>query len=266
MLFKRDSEDLVDMPFIRNNDSFSSVIAQLSPYIEEVIQASVTFEDLRSPLRSRPLTKLAAHLTDSVRHKLIVPALLALRSYFAGQTDDEPGINLGRAYACEYVAWRYVLQLSEWEIIDCLLEDLDLDLSGSPGDQTPEPSHIEQSLLLSPEQHQDHLEAIPRQHTREQHIERRRQRSLSLRISSVSDVLQHTLNDESNVNPVKNEAFAMYFNGLNALEIAAVSNAKKFLSQRIIQRVIERMWTGEIVFWETMGVDSIKEAKVYNKR
>jgi hypothetical protein len=265
MSLKHGSEDSIELPFVRNNDTFSAVITQLSLYIHETIQTPATFEDLRTAPRSKPLIKLAAHLTDNVRHKQIIPALLALRSYFAGQTNDEPGVNLARAYACEYVAWRYVLQLSEWEIIDCLLEDLDLDLSDSPGSQTPEPT--EQSLLLSQERQPDHLEAVPRHRNREQQNERRRQqRPLSVRIVSVSDVLQSTLSVEDNDNPAKNEAFAMYFNGLNALEIAAVSDSKKFLSQRVIQKVIERIWKGDIVFWETMDVDSIKEAKVYSKR
>lgn len=255
---------MIKLPSIKNNDSFASVIAQICPYLQEVIGAPASFETLRTPLRSKPLNKLAAHLTDSVHHKQIVPALLALRSYFAGQTDDEPGINLTRAYACEYVAWRYVLQLSEWELIDCLLEDLDL--AATEGFNTQTPDLVEHSHLLQTDQQAGRIEAVSRQKNRQRPLEWRRQRPLSMRITDVSDVLQNSLSEDDNINPAKHEAFAMYFNGLNPLEVAAVSDAKKFLSQRIIQQLVEKIWKGDIVFWETMDIDSIKEAKVYNKR
>jgi hypothetical protein len=62
------------------------------------------------------------------------------------------------------------------------------------------------------------------------------------------------------------DSYAAYFDNLNALEIAAVSGAKKFLSQRVIQKIIEKMWTGDIVFWETLSVDSEKKPRVYNKK
>lgn len=54
--------------------------------------------------------------------------------------------------------------------------------------------------------------------------------------------------------------------GMNALEIAAVANAKKFLSQEPVQAVIENIWNGEIIFWETLSTLAKKHPKVYNKR
>lgn len=38
---------------------------------------------------------------------------------------------------------------------------------------------------------------------------------------------------------------------LNALEIAAVANAKRFLSQHVVQKIITGIWNGDIVFWES---------------
>ena len=55
------------------------------------------------------------------------------------------------------------------------------------------------------------------------------------------------------------------FIGLNALEIAAISDAKKFLSQRVVQKVVNDIWDGKIVFWESLSVNSKKRAHVYNK-
>jgi len=62
------------------------------------------------------------------------------------------------------------------------------------------------------------------------------------------------------------DRFASSFDELNALEIAAVSGAKKFLSQRVVQKIVESIWRGDIIFWETLSVDSVKEAKVYNPK
>ena len=55
------------------------------------------------------------------------------------------------------------------------------------------------------------------------------------------------------------------FVGLNALEIAAVAGAKKFLSQQIVQKTVDDIWNGHIIFWESLSVHSKKKAKFYNK-
>lgn len=54
--------------------------------------------------------------------------------------------------------------------------------------------------------------------------------------------------------------------GLNALEIAAVANAKKFLAQRLVQKIVQDIWHGNIIFWESLSVNAVKKARVYNKR
>lgn len=71
--------------------------------------------------------------------------------------------------------------------------------------------------------------------------------------------------DTQTSSPNDTTSFVTMFAGLNALEIAAVSDSKKFLSQRAIQRIIDGIWKGDIVFWETMSQDSKKRARVYNK-
>jgi hypothetical protein len=55
------------------------------------------------------------------------------------------------------------------------------------------------------------------------------------------------------------------FIGLNALEIAAVADAKKFLSQRVVQKIVDDIWNGRVIFWESLSVHSKKKAKIYNK-
>lgn len=54
--------------------------------------------------------------------------------------------------------------------------------------------------------------------------------------------------------------------GMNTLEIAAVADAKKFLSQKIVQACIDDIWSGRVIFWESLSSNAIKKPKVYNER
>lgn len=54
------------------------------------------------------------------------------------------------------------------------------------------------------------------------------------------------------------------FRGLNALEIAAISNAKHFLGQTIVQKIVTAIWNGDIVFWERLDVNATKKPRYYN--
>lgn len=56
------------------------------------------------------------------------------------------------------------------------------------------------------------------------------------------------------------------FFGLNALEIATIAHAKRFLSQRVVQRVVDGIWKGEIVFWDSLTVNSTKKPHIFNTR
>lgn len=56
------------------------------------------------------------------------------------------------------------------------------------------------------------------------------------------------------------------FKSLNALEIAAIANAKRFLSQHVVQKIITGIWNGDIVFWDTLAVNSVKKPRYYNPR
>lgn len=53
---------------------------------------------------------------------------------------------------------------------------------------------------------------------------------------------------------------------LNTLEIAAVSGAKKFLSQRAIQDIVDGIWYGKIVFWNRLKLNAVKKPRFHNKR
>ncbi|TKA76639.1 hypothetical protein B0A55_04934 [Friedmanniomyces simplex] len=49
-------------------------------------------------------------------------------------------------------------------------------------------------------------------------------------------------------------------------EDTSMADAKKFLSQSSIQRVVDGIWKGDIMFWESFGQHSTKQARIYNER
>jgi hypothetical protein len=54
------------------------------------------------------------------------------------------------------------------------------------------------------------------------------------------------------------------FKNLNALQIAVIADAKRFLSQHVVQKIIEAIWHGEIVFWDSISAYSTKSPRYYN--
>lgn len=136
-----------------------------------------------------------------------------------------------------------------------------------PDDHVPRtrPVDVESSNTISANMDERHGEAA---HDRTPLLQRN-STSLSACSTSDSEVTSHSAiyGIDSNLSgapkfrdPTKPLA------GLNALEIAAVANAKKFLGQRLVQKVVEDIWDGNIIFWETMSVNAVKKARVYNKR
>lgn len=59
---------------------------------------------------------------------------------------------------------------------------------------------------------------------------------------------------------------ALSFVGLNALEIATVAGAKRFISQRVVQEVVNGIWSGDIIFWESLSVHTRKRAQKYQPK
>lgn len=83
--------------------------------------------------------------------------------------------------------------------------------------------------------------------------------------SNTPDLDESFYEEPRNSEYAEESNFATLFANLNALEIAAVASAKSFLSQKTIQHIIESIWKGDIVFWETLGTHSTKHAKMYRK-
>ena len=147
------------------------------------------------------------------------------------------------------MAWRFLSHLSELEIVDYLLYEL------------PSPKKVN-TANSSNHSTNGHVRYRDEAHIEEDHDETSRllpDRSPSFRDSTSSDDRARNV-EEDDDDPTKP------FVHLNALEIAAVADAKRFLSQRVVQKVINGIWHGDIIFWDSMNVQTKKKARRYNHR
>jgi hypothetical protein len=199
-----------------------------------------------------------------------------LKWHFSSLVPDDRGLNESRANACEIVAWRFITRLSQRDAIDfCLYElpvpDVSDDESqaeleigardiGVRDNNEDAMDSSERTRLLS----QSPTPGSPRPGTA---------RSLSKRLSTrqqlkrtMTHIENHMFMDEAMEAEGSLEDPTSSFIGLNALEIAAVADAKKFLSQQLVQKIIYGIWTGDITFWESLSIHTKKKAQFYNKR
>lgn len=167
----------------------------------------------------------------------------ALKGHFSAleETSDEPGVNEARGYACEFVAWMFLNSLTDRDIIDFLL--VELPTSPSPGSDRSPCDQGPRDLVNG------HGSSEATEHT--------------ALLDSVTDYFGQ---DDDTATNTRFGSLASQCENLNALEIAAVSGAKKFLSQRPVQKVINGLWCGDIVFWETLSVNTVKKPHKYNRR
>lgn len=167
----------------------------------------------------------------------------ALKGHFSAleETSDEPGVNQARGYACEFVAWQFLNSLTDRDVIDFLLLEV-------PPAPSPESEPSSRSANHS---HQNGQRTAPTN-----------ERTPLLDVAN-GDYFSTRSDDATNP---RFGTLKSHCENLSALEIAAVSGAKKFLSQRPIQKVINGLWRGDIVFWETLSVNSVKRPRKYNRK
>ncbi|KAH8660516.1 hypothetical protein BX600DRAFT_514116 [Xylariales sp. PMI_506] len=239
-----DSVQLVP-PTIRDDECFAEISKKLALYIIQAIDSPLSWDDLRSSKHLKTLQPLIDKLVDDVHHQAIVAALVALKGHFtAMESDDDCGINESRGYACELVAWQFVMTLSDHELLDYLLFELhDEEYHNSDTDD-------EETALLVGNRCNGYVNANGQANGQANG-------NGAYQISH-SDGHEHKHNS--------NEGFAEPFINLNTLEMAAVSGAKKFLSQRTVQDVIGGIWSGDIVFWNTLSSKAVKKARYYDKK
>ncbi|KAL2190432.1 hypothetical protein L209DRAFT_750517 [Thermothelomyces heterothallicus CBS 203.75] len=242
-----------ELPDINPDDSFRVLVKKLSVYIAGVIQLPVTFEQLRTTSAGEGLRALVDHLGRNCTHPAIVNALLALKWHYGAISEDK-GLNEARANGCEIVAWRFLTHLSEREAVDyCLYEIPDpKDADVSPSDE--ETAVDEHSALLGQAWHGTANSA-------RQAFAQPASLKRNMLLQSISRLtMSMTADDEDDEDEDDPTA---HFTNLNALEIAAIADAKRFLSQNVVQKIITGIWNGDIIFWDSLSVYSVKKPRFY---
>lgn len=247
--------DLPELPDISSDDRLADIVRKLSYYIVDVVNSPHTWEGIRSYPAVAKLRPLIAFLNAEVHDPAIVSALLILKWHFNALPNYGRGINETRGLACELIAWRYLTHLSEREVLDHVLYELppseeparegDADV-GRPfptehgGNQAINPAHDEGETapLMS--------DFRPSSKARD---------ALARSISAT--VIQK--GGDSEADGFEHELVSSFEN-MNALEIAVVADAKKFMSQRIVQKVVDGIWDGRIIFWESLSLHTTKQA------
>ncbi|KAF2690393.1 hypothetical protein K458DRAFT_357111 [Lentithecium fluviatile CBS 122367] len=239
-----------EVPQIADDEEFGALVKKLSFYLTDAITLPHTFEELRALPLGRVLTPLTAYLADTCHHPAIVSALLALKAHFAAEeeTSDDPGVNEARGYACEYVAWQFLVHLTDREIIDFLLYELPPAPAPSP---SGEGSDTEDQQTTQPNGSSarvtDHTPLLGASRTSSYFG------TDSVQAGAITSV-------------ARADDFAAQYENLTALEVAAVSNSKKFLKQKPVQKIINGLWRGDIVFWDSLSIHSVKRPKLYNPK
>ncbi|KAK6345956.1 hypothetical protein TWF730_010294 [Orbilia blumenaviensis] len=211
---------------IRHDESLGELIYKLQSYFVDIIDTPFTFEQLRTTTFSSRLRPLITALSQNCHNPAIVAALLCCKAIFASE-DDDRGLNESRGYAAEIVAWRFCAHLNQFtEVIDYLCYEI-------PDDSKPLPTSSDS---------------------------RRPSAAVNESNSLLEDSAGYVPRDLDGT-PAKHT-----FAGLSTLELAVVCDAKKFLSQRTVQNVVNGIWDGSIVFWQDLRTDSQKRASLYNPR
>lgn len=170
----------------------------------------------------------------------------ALKWHYGAATEDK-SINEARANAAEIVAWRFLTHLSEREVVDYCLYEIPDPGHGSDRDTAHDEENgrqsgeVDENTALLGHSWADTVSTAKSAIT---HNGSNKRYQLMKSISRLTVLYEDEDGDEEE-DPTKP------FVTLNALEIAAVADAKRFLSQHVVQKIITGIWNGDIVFWES---------------
>ncbi|KAF7947985.1 hypothetical protein EAE96_009054 [Botrytis aclada] len=253
-----EGQKLVKLPTIVHGDPFVKVVKTLSIYFVDEFVLPSTFEQLRTTSAGNKIRILVEHLVENVTNPAIINAILTLKWHFSTlDVTDDRGINETRASACEIVAWRFLSRVSERDAVDFCLYELpspNLQRSTDGAAEEPEESQATEHSTLLPQFRERDSPPGTRPPSRNKKTE------LLRSISHMGSFFTHDDMDDDEDDPTSS------FTGLNALEIAAVADCKKFLSQRIVQKIITGIWKGDITFWESLSEHTQKKAQFYNRK
>ncbi|CAL3962941.1 unnamed protein product [Diplocarpon coronariae] len=247
------------LPTIGPNDPFAKIVKALSFYLVDELHVPSTFEQLRTTSAGNKIRILVDHLVTNVTNPALVNALLTLKWHFSTLDVDDRGLNETRANACEIVAWRFLTRLSERDAVNFCLYELPEVAIEEAVPESADPCDVEateRTSLLPQFRARDY--SRPMTPTRPGSKRAEMLRSIS-HMGSQSMPDQY-VEEEDETDPTSS------FTGLNALEIAAVADCKKFISQRIVQKIITGIWRGDITFWAKLSFHTKKKPQFYNKK
>lgn len=181
-----------------------------------------------------------------------------LKWHFSTLEPDDRGLNETRANACEIVAWRFLTQVSERDAVDFCLYEL-------PPVQGNEEDRDANGVEEHPDERTDLLQQF-RSRTSLAPVSPARPGSKKSELLRSLSGMGIEPADEEPVEIDEEGDPTTSFTGLSGLEIAAVADCKKFLSQRIVQKIITGIWNGDITFWQTMSAHATKKPHFYNQR
>ncbi|KAJ5431546.1 hypothetical protein N7445_009278 [Penicillium cf. griseofulvum] len=247
-----------EIPVIETDEPLFDVLPKLFNFISMAVgEMAYTFEQMLYGSQGHRLRQLVHALAEDTHNPCIIVALMILKWDFTTATEDDWGLNESRGAACEFVAWQFLCHLNQRETIDFLLEELPSPRRGSTNIIESEAGNP--SLNVQSDTSQAESETTPLLPNSPFYRLFGGKRAIETQIPGTSqDIHQHE------------EAYAAQrysqFFGLNALEIATIAHAKRFLSQRVVQRVVDGIWKGEIVFWDSLTVNSTKKPHIFNSR
>ncbi|KAI4172096.1 MAG: hypothetical protein LQ343_003843 [Gyalolechia ehrenbergii] len=179
--------------------------------------------------------------------------------HFSNIEKDDRGVFETRGFACEIVAWRFLTHLSKHELIDYLLRELQPILPVSDSSSEADEAFISRPLSARMASNDD-INERSRLLYEDRTTPNKRPKIREPDREDGSRTWSSRMSESTDHDPT------LSFVGLNALEIATVAGAKRFLSQRVVQDVINGIWAGDIIFWESMSTHTRKRAQMYHPR
>src|SRR5436309_3011435 len=194
---------------VEPHEPFSNVVDKVSAAITRAIDSAYTYEQLRTSVGGQKLKPLISNLIEECHHTAIVAALLVSRWLFISMEIDGTGLNESRAYACEIVAGQFLTYLSEKELIDYLLYELPV------SDSRPNRSGLEE---VHDDDDAEESTALLRRASSHSAFGPPEQDLPSTSSTAQPDASLTIIRDD-------HDDISESFEGLNALEIAAVASA-----------------------------------------
>ncbi|KAJ5965172.1 uncharacterized protein N7479_005048 [Penicillium vulpinum] len=246
-----------EIPVIETDEPLFDILPKLSNFISMAVgEMAYTFEQMLYGSQGHRLRQLVHALAEDTHNPFIILALMILKWDFTTATEDDWGLNESRGAACEFVAWQFLCHLNQRETIEFLLEELPIPRRDSTNIIDSEA--VNSSLAsIQGDTSQAESEVTPLlPHSSFSRLFGGKRTTETQLFGSSQDTHRHEETYAA-------QRYSRFF-GLNALEIATIAHAKRFLSQRVVQRVVDGIWKGEIVFWDSLTVNSTKKPQIYN--